>query len=231
MKAKAVLLIGFILLVGWVGTAKQITNTVVPTSTTEMSSVEPTVPPTTAVTLVPEAPVLASIPTLQPTQIPVHVEKEDFKNEDVFLEVPKIEINARVEMADTIEGDDGLSFSKPEENPLWVPDWSRDIGLEGVALIYGHRQWGPLPKVFTDLDDLEPGDEVVVTTAEERFVFEVVESIVIDPEDLWKTISEYDAQAQEQADAQLALLTCTPWGTDWQRLVVFATLVRVEGGK
>jgi len=160
-------------------------------------------------------------PTLLPTLI--HIEQGDFENE-VILEIPKINTRAVIEVAKIIGTDQGLEFSQPEESPMWIPNWSRNIGQRGVALIYGHRQWGPIPRVFTDLDDLETGDQIIISTIDKVFTFEVVETTVIDPEDLWPTIEVQDNNAIKDDKSQLALLTCTPWGVDWQRLIVFAVL-------
>jgi LPXTG-site transpeptidase (sortase) family protein len=142
----------------------------------------------------------------------------------VVLQIPKLGIETAIEIAEIVETDKGLGFTEPGDNPIWIPDWSRNIGQYGTALIYGHRQWGPLAKVFTDLDDLEPGDTVIVRTTNETFIFDVVETIVIDPDQLWSVIEMWDTEAIKAHESQLALLTCTPWGTALQRLIVFAVL-------
>ena len=48
--------------------------------------------------------------------------------------------------------------------------------------------------------------------------------MVVDPEEVWAIVLEYDQQAKKENISKLILLTCTPWGTNWQRLIVFLTL-------
>src|SRR3972149_3899453 len=96
-----------------------------------------------------------------------------------------------------------------------------EIGNVGVALIYGHRQWGPVGKVFTALNKLEPGDIIRFRYRGEVIEFAVTETVVVEPEQLWPLFFLRDDAALAEGKIQVALWTCTPWGTDWQRLVVF----------
>lgn len=145
----------------------------------------------------------------------------------ITLEIPAIDVYTKLEAALPIEEGDELDFSKIHEAPLWV-SCTRKIGEPGTALVLGHRQWGPNPKVFARLDQLETGDIVHVTTSQYVFHFTIQEAnVVVDPENVWETIGKYDTQATEINQSILVLLTCTPYGTDWQRLMVFANLEEV----
>lgn len=189
-----------------------------------------------AITVTPRAressgptPTLSPTPTALPTDIPaattlIYITKEEITEGTVWLEIPKIQVNVLIEMANVVYTTIDLSFDQPRENPKWVPDWSSEIGLPGAALIYGHRQWGPVPKVFTDLDDLEPDDKVIVTSTQNGLTYKVVETMVVDPEEVWSIVIERNEQAKEDGKSQLMLLTCTPWGTNWRRLIVFLAL-------
>lgn len=167
-----------------------------------------------------------AISTAIPT--PIYITREEVTKGTVWLEIPKIHVRTLIEVANVVYTTDGLSFDRPQEKPKWVPDWSSEIGLPGIALIYGHRQWGPVPKVFTDLDDLEPDDKVVIASTQNRLTYKVVETMVVDPEEVWPIVFKRDQQARENSKSQLMLLTCTPWGTDRQRLIVFLTLEEVS---
>jgi sortase A len=74
--------------------------------------------------------------------------------------------------------------------------------------MYGH--------VFHDLDQLEPGDQIVTYTETGRAVYRVVEVGVVDPTDV-----EVVAPTK---DTRLTLTTCHPIGSARQRLVVVAEL-------
>jgi len=190
-------------------------------------------------------PMLLSTPTALSVDIPVatpdisittsteppsliYITKEEVDGGKVWLEISKIQINTPIEMAKVINTTNGLSFDKPQENPKWIPDWSSEIGAPGVALIYGHRQWGPIPKVFTNLDDLEYGDEAIVKSIHNKITFEVREITIVDPDEVWATFLEHNKKAKENDKSLLMLITCTPWGTDWQRLIILLEEVNSE---
>lgn len=149
------------------------------------------------------------IPT--PTPLPAHISREEIGEGTVELEISRIGVLTQLEI--------GVWEEPPftRDTPKWIPERS-EIGLPGVALIYGERQWGPIPKVFTDLDELEAGDPIIVRSPQEELIFTVYETVVVDPDQVWTTIDQF----QERGEAQLALVTCTPWGTAKQRLIVFA---------
>jgi len=202
----------------------------VPAPTSAPEPVEPTAFPTEAAvpTAEPTA-VPTSEPTSEPTPtatpVPVFFLREEVMSGRVALEIPEIEVLAYLRMAEEAMGPDGPYFTRPGEHPLWIPDWGAEIGNVGVALIYGHRQWGPVPKVFTALDRLEAGDLILVSGKGKTLTFAVSETVVVEPTDFWPTFFRHDDAALQEGRIQLALLTCTPWGTDRQRLIVFAELV------
>jgi len=169
-----------------------------------------------------DTPTLTAVPILKP-----EVSLEIFSKEMVILDIPVIGVRSRIETALPTEKGDGLDFSRLHQAPLWVSS-SRKIGEPGVALVLGHRQWGPAPKVFAKLNQLKTEDIVQVVTRQYTF-FYIVEkpNIVIDPTDVWNTLEELDTEAIEFGKSILALLTCTPYGTDWQRLMVLTKLEEV----
>jgi len=126
----------------------------------------PTATPFLPETAVPtEAPLVVSTnePTTEPTPtatpVPTFFLREEVMSGRVVLEIPEIGVESGLRMAEEAVAPDGTTYlTKPSEHPLWVPGWGAEIGNVGVALIYGHRQWGPVGKVFTALNKLEPGD-------------------------------------------------------------------------
>jgi sortase A len=88
-------------------------------------------------------------------------------------------------------------------------------GEAGNAGIAGHRTtWG---RPFYDLDELVPGDAIVITTTQGRFTYDMTSFQVVDPTD----VSVLDPTA----DPTLTLTTCNPRFSAAQRLVVHARLV------
>ena len=69
--------------------------------------------------------------------------------------------------------------------------------------------------VFYLLSKLEEGDIVVIFFADKKYVYKVTNSVVTDPFD---TSWLYDTKPNET----LYLMTCTPPGTTWNRLLVLA---------
>jgi len=165
------------------------------------------------------------VPTTPP--LPPQVSASDIANGLVWLEIPAINLFSRLDLAIEIDSANGPTFTEPAENPLLIPNWSADIGLPGVSIIYGHRQWGPSPKVFTDLDNLIVGDQANITSPGYRFTYKVIETLIINPADLWTVAGNHDLVAKSNNRNYLMLITCTPWGTNLQRLIIFLQLEAV----
>jgi len=72
--------------------------------------------------------------------------------------------------------------------------------------------------VFYLLRKLEPGDKLVVFFADDKYVYEVTDRVVVDAEDTSYITRDYGAE-------RLVLQTCDPPGTTWKRLLVIAKLV------
>jgi sortase A len=88
-------------------------------------------------------------------------------------------------------------------------------GQPGNAVISGHRTTYGAP--FHELDELVPGDRIDVETAIGVHVYEVRETLIVRPTDVWVT--------DDRPGAWLTLTTCHPKFSSRQRLVVFAELV------
>ena len=87
-------------------------------------------------------------------------------------------------------------------------------GHAGNAVIAGHRTTYGAP--FFRLDELRPGDPVIVTSPRGNYRYEVMESKVVQPSDVWIL--------DPTVDDRLTLYTCTPRFSAAQRLVVTARL-------
>jgi sortase A len=88
-------------------------------------------------------------------------------------------------------------------------------GQPGNTVISGHRTTYGAP--FHEFDTLEPGDAIELESAIGTNIYEVRESLIVNPRDLWVT--------SPRPGSWLTLTTCNPKFSSRQRLVVFAELV------
>jgi sortase A len=88
-------------------------------------------------------------------------------------------------------------------------------GQPGNSVISGHRTTYGAP--FHELDQLVSGDEIQVETGLGVHTYEVRETIIVRPTEIWVT--------EQRQGAWLTLTTCHPKFSARQRLVIFAELV------
>ncbi|NND01581.1 MAG: class E sortase [Acidimicrobiia bacterium] len=88
-------------------------------------------------------------------------------------------------------------------------------GQPGNAVISGHRTTYGAP--FHNLDLLQPGDRIEVETALGVHVYQVRESFVVNPTDVWVT--------EPKSGAWLTLTTCHPKFSARERLIISAQLI------
>jgi sortase A len=124
-----------------------------------------------------------------------------------FLTIPKIGLDGVV----VYEGVDGDTLKKGpghmERTPL--------PGQPGNAVISGHRTTHGRP--FFDFDMLAVGDRVEVETATGTHVYEIRETLIVDPTDVWVT--------DPRPGGWLTMTTCNPKFSARERLIVFAEMV------
>ena len=96
-------------------------------------------------------------------------------------------------------------------------------GQLGNSALAGHRTTYKAP--FGDLDEVNVGDDIVITlTNDEVYTYVATGITIVNPTDYW-VISDSDPNL-----ATLTLITCTPKATSKQRLVVFAELDPTRSG-
>ncbi len=92
-------------------------------------------------------------------------------------------------------------------------------GERGVSVIFGHRRYHlpPAKDTFYNLDKAEIGDRIEIKLKDGTWLeYTVINIDILDPTNLESVISE-------KTDRYLLkLITCTPLGTDRQRLIVTA---------
>ena len=96
-------------------------------------------------------------------------------------------------------------------------------GKNGNAVIFGHST---LPQLFNIKDyktifanayKLKNGDSIYVLINGVTYTYKIFKTVVVDPSDTSALQQDYD-------NSYLTLVTCTPPGTIWKRLVVKARL-------
>ncbi|OGH04572.1 MAG: hypothetical protein A2W22_04885 [Candidatus Levybacteria bacterium RBG_16_35_11] len=135
------------------------------------------------------------------------------KNLTYSLSIPKLKIkNATVSTSDT-----DLTKHLVQYGGTAVPP------SKGTAVIFGHSTLPQLfdPKnyktIFATLYKLENGDEIDVNVDGVDYKYIVYEISVVEPTD-------YSVFEQNYSDSTITLVTCTPPGTVWKRLLIKARI-------
>lgn len=164
----------------------------------------PTTPTTTpGGTTVPGDTTTTTVPTAAPTaRIPDG-------DAIAILRIPKIGIEWQVV--------EGVSVADLKDGPGHFRETVMP-GQLGNSAIAGHRTTHGHP--FLELDQLEPGDLIELTTLVGTYTYAVTGSVIVKPSDYALVIPTVDPTI-----ATLVLATCDPAYTARNRLVVRATLV------
>jgi sortase A len=125
------------------------------------------------------------------------------------IRIPKIDANFVVV--------DGTGTDDLKKGPGLYPQTSYP-GLPGTTAIAGHRTTYLAP--FRNIDELEPGDEIVLDMPYARFTYEVEKQLIVDPTDTW-VIHRVNHD-------RLVLSACHPLYSAAQRIIVFARLAKTE---
>lgn len=137
----------------------------------------------------------------------------DLENGDALarIEIPRIGVNDIVVA--------GVETGDLKRGPGHFPDTPLP-GQLGNAAIAGHRTTYGQP--FRNVDQLQTGDEIKVTTLNGVFIYRVTGQRIVEP-------SEYQVVATtDPTTANLTLTSCHPVFTARQRIVIFSELDRTE---
>jgi sortase A len=91
-------------------------------------------------------------------------------------------------------------------------------GDAGNSVVAGHRVTHTHP--FLDIDQLQPGDQVIFTTAAGRFVYAVTQQFIVTPDATWI--------ANPTSDPTMTLFACHPKHEKTHRIVVTGHLVSAQ---
>ena len=109
---------------------------------------------------------------------------------------------------------EGVTLDDLKRGPGHYPDTPLP-GQPGNAAIAGHRTTYGAP--FNRIDELEPGDEILITTLQGAFRYEVSEQLIVSPDQV-EVLDDF-------GDNRLTLTACHPKYSARQRIIVVATLV------
>ena len=87
------------------------------------------------------------------------------------------------------------------------------VGGEGNHTVLSTHRGLPDARLFTDLDELEPGDAFYIRVLGNKLAYEVDQVEVVDPGDV-------SLLKPEEGKDYVTLLTCTPYGINSHRLLV-----------
>lgn len=90
-----------------------------------------------------------------------------------------------------------------------------------ISVIAGHRGGYNGEQSFLNINELEKGDKIKITTKEKVLTYEVVGQDVIESRDWSKFI-------REENKTKLMLMACHPYPQNYQRLLVKAELIESE---
>jgi sortase A len=191
-------------------TAPAVTSpvTAVPPSTPGSLPADSIAPSPADTTLPPES----AFPTTAPAPVDQNIPPIESGQALARLEIPKIGKDLIVVP--------GVSLDDLKKGPGHYPDTPLP-GQLGNASIAGHRTTFGEP--FRHIDDLQPGDEIIVTMfTGERFVYEVASTEIVGPADY------YVVTTTDPTVAELTLTSCHPVYTARNRIAVHAFLVDEE---
>lgn len=122
-----------------------------------------------------------------------------------YIDIPKINIKLPI-------------YHGTSESVLQVAighiEWSSlPIGGESThCIVSGHRGL-PSAKLFTDLDEMEVGDQFYIHVLDQILAYEVDQINIVLPEEL-------DNLKIEEGEDYVTLVTCTPYGINTHRMLV-----------
>jgi|CXWL01.1.fsa_nt_gi LPXTG-site transpeptidase (sortase) family protein len=135
------------------------------------------------------------------------------------LEIPTLKISEKVNnpTATDVETLDSALLSGVVRYPT-----SARLGEEGNVIIFGHSSYLPVVKnrefkAFNDIETLQKGDTIIVTSATRTYTYAVESVVTAD--------ATQDALPLSVQGSKLTLATCDSFGTKSGRFVVTATLV------
>jgi sortase A len=170
--------------------------------------------PTPAVSLVPTS--IRTLPLPPPPPPPAIPDR---------IVIPAIDLDAPVvpvsQTVVIVDGQERPTFVIPATRAVGWHETSAPLGVPGNTVLNGHNTTHG--EVFRDLYKLEMGDEIIVYSGEAAYTYTVTEMLVL-PEagQPLEMRIENARHIQPTEDERLTLVTCHPYGSLRNRLIVVA---------
>jgi sortase A len=147
-------------------------------------------------------------PQIHPDQ-----KKRSAKIDHYSLSIPSLKIDDATVSTTNYNLDQNLVHYFGPSNPL----------DHGTSVIFGHStipQWFN-PKnyktIFATLHTIKTGDDIILTVEGKQYTYQIFSVTITSPEDVNIFSQSYD-------NSYITIVTCTPPGTIWKRLIVRAVL-------
>lgn len=136
---------------------------------------------------------------------------------DFSIRIDKLSVFAPV-IADVDGANKNIYFASLQRGVAQMAGTAKP-DKKGNVVIFGHSNYyendpGAYKQIFKNLDELNPGDEILIHYQDKDYKYAVSKQQIVEPTDTWVIEAKYD----------LTLITCWPPGTIEKRLVVFADL-------
>lgn len=130
--------------------------------------------------------------------------------------IPKIKVNAPINLEPSISE---AAIQKSLQTGVVHYAGTAIPGERSNIAIFGHSSndwWEPgnYKFVFALLDKMVIGDQIQINYEGKKYVYQVASTKVVEPTEI--------SVLQPTKEPQLTLITCTPPGTSWKRLIVVA---------
>ncbi len=169
------------------------------TATTATTSTTTSQPATSTSTSAPATAAAATLPN--PDDPPADERAPEPLVELGTIEIPRINVTKSIY--------EGVTLTTLDRGPGHWPGTAMP-GQVGNVVIAGHRVSHDKP--FRHLEQLEPGDDVILTTPDGRFVYKVTGTEIVLPDAL--------RIIDQTPDQTATLFACTPPGSTRQRIVI-----------
>ena len=136
-----------------------------------------------------------------------------------YLTIPKIHVELSIYHGTS---DEVLETGVGHMNGTKLP-----IGGEGTHSVLSAHRGLPSAKLFTDIDQLEPGDRFYIHVLDEDLAYEVDQILPMVDKDDMDTLTE--ALQVEEGEDLVTLFTCTPYGVNTHRFLVRGHRVPYDG--
>jgi sortase A len=123
----------------------------------------------------------------------------------IRLQIPAIKVDAPV-----VQGDGWEQLKKGVGQLLNTPD----PGEDGNIVLSAHND--VFGEIFRHLDELQPGDEVILFTSQRTYTYVITDSQIVEPTQV--------EVIEPTSDPKLTLISCYPYMVDKKRIVVSASL-------